>query len=110
MMGTVVSMSRMIHSGIGMESLQQTAARVIAPLLQSQPHSPGKMAFAWSIAAGPVLGRHGRAVWHGDGILRIVADEPAWHTELVRARPVITQRLTQLLGPDAITRIEFIRP
>src|SRR5690349_341699 len=60
-----------------MESLQQTAARVLGPLLDSQPLSPGKVSFAWSIAAGPALARASTPRWTPDGILRIRARSAA---------------------------------
>ena len=88
-----------------MESLQQTAARVLGPLLDAQPLSPGKVAFAWSIAAGPALSRASTPTWTADGTLRIRARDAAWRTELERARPMVAERLTHLLGPTAIRRI-----
>lgn len=88
-----------------MESLQQTAARVLGPLLNAQPLSPGKVAFAWSIAAGPALSRASIPTWTPDGTLRIRARGAAWKTELERARPMVTERLTHLLGPAAVRRI-----
>jgi hypothetical protein len=88
-----------------MESLQQTAARVIGPLLNSQPLSPGKVSFAWNIAAGPALARASTPTWTADGTLRIRARSAAWRTELERARPTVAGRLAQLLGPDAVRRI-----
>ena len=88
-----------------MESLQQTAARVLGPLLDGQPLSPGKVSFAWTIAAGPALARATTAKWTPDGILRIRARSTAWRTELERARPMVADRLRQLLGPDAVRRI-----
>ncbi len=91
-----------------MESLQQTAARVFGPLLRNQPLSPGKVALAWSVAAGPALGRHGRTIWTGDGILRLAPDDPVWRAELERARPIVAERLKQLLGPDAVQRIVIL--
>lgn len=91
-----------------MESLQHTAARVIGPLLQGQPTTPGKVAFAWSIAAGAALGRHGKTIWTGDGILRVAADDPAWKAELARARPVVSERLKHLLGADTVRWIEIL--
>lgn len=88
-----------------MESLQQTAARVLGPLLHAQPLSPGKVAFAWTLAAGPALGRAGIPTWTPDGILRIKARDATWRTEIERARPMVAVRLGQLLGPKAIRRI-----
>lgn len=95
----------MIHFGVGMESLQQTAARVLGPLLDAQPLSPGKVSFAWNIAAGPALARASTPTWTPDGTLRIRARSTAWRTEIERARPMIATRLQQLLGADAIRRI-----
>ena len=88
-----------------MESLQQTAARVLGPLLKGQPLSPGKVSFAWTIAAGAVLARAGTPRWTPDGILRVRARSAAWRTELERARPMVAGRLNQLLGPEAVRRI-----
>jgi len=95
----------MIHFEVGMESLQQTAARVLGPLLASQPLTPGKVTFAWSIAAGPVLARHGTPHWHPNGTLYVHARELAWVKELERARPIVTERLKHLLGPGVVRRI-----
>jgi len=95
----------MIHSGIGMESLQQTAARVLGPLLSGQPLTPGKVSFAWSIAAGPLLARHGTPHWHPNGTLYVHARELAWVKELERSRPIVAERLKHLLGPDVVRRI-----
>jgi len=88
-----------------MESLQQTAARVLGPLLSAQPLSPGKVAFAWTLAAGSTLGRAGIPSWTPDGTLRIRARSAAWRTEIERARPMVAERLNQLLGPAVVRRI-----
>ena len=88
-----------------MESLQKTAARILGPLLDAQPLSPGKVAFAWSIAAGPALSRASTPKWTTAGTLRVRARDAVWRTELERARPMVAERLTHLLGPTAIRRI-----
>ena len=88
-----------------MESLQQTAARVLGPLLDAQPLTPGKVSFAWNLAAGPALARASTSAWTADGTLRIRARSAAWCTEIERAKPMIAARLTQLLGAGAIRRI-----
>jgi hypothetical protein len=95
----------MIHFEVGMESLQQTAARVLGPLLDGQPLTPGKVSFAWSVAAGPLLARHGTPHWHPNGTLYVHARELAWVKELERARPVVAERLKHLLGPGVVRRI-----
>jgi hypothetical protein len=94
----------MIHFKV-VESLQRTAARVLGPLLDAQPLSPGKVSFAWTIAAGPALARASIPTWTPDGILRVRARSTAWRTEIERARPTIAERLNQLLGAGAVRRI-----
>lgn len=88
-----------------MEPLQQTAARVLGPLLHAQPLTPGKVSFAWTVAAGPLLARHGSPHWHSDGTLSVHARELAWIPALERARPVVAERLAHLLGPGVVRRI-----
>lgn len=98
----------MIHSDIAMESVQQTALRVLGPLLRAQPLSPGKVAFAWSVAAGPLLAKHGSPRWTPDGTLRVQASDTAWVAALHQARPVVNERLQKLLGPGAVRRIVIV--
>jgi predicted nucleic acid-binding Zn ribbon protein len=88
-----------------MESLQQTAARVLGPLLHAQPLTAGKVTFAWSVAAGPLLARHGTPHWHHDGTLYVHARELVWVKELERSRPIVAERLAHLLGPGVVRRI-----
>ena len=103
-------MGPMILFAIAMESLQQTAIRVIGPLLQQQPPSAGKVLFAWSIAAGSLLARAGQAECDGRGTLRITARSAAWAQELERARPVVLERLRHLVGPDAVHTLIVVSP
>jgi hypothetical protein len=98
----------MIHSeesALAMDGLQQTAARAFRELLINQPNTPAKVAFAWSIAAGPALGRAGAAEWAADGTLRVRARDAAWRREIRRARPIIAERLARLLGPGVVRTI-----
>jgi len=74
-------------------------------LLNQQPTSAGKVKFAWRVAAGPALGRAGVAELGERGTLRVRARDEAWRRELKHARPVILERLRQLLGKDAIQKI-----
>ena len=74
-------------------------------ILDRQPTTPGKVAFAWQLAAGPALGRAGTPDWSADGTLRVRARDQAWLREIRRARPIITERLRQLLGPDAVRKL-----
>jgi hypothetical protein len=88
-----------------MQRLQGAAARAYQDLLAAQPTTRGKVAFAWRLAAGPVLGRAATAQWTEDGTLSVTARDLAWRREIGRARPVIAQRLAQLLGPGVVRRI-----
>ena len=90
-----------------MESLQRTSTRVLQHLLSAQPTTPGKVLFAWRIAAGPALGRAGTPEWSNDGTLRVRARDDAWLREIRHARPIILERLTQLLGADVIRKFEI---
>lgn len=90
-----------------MESLQRTSIRALQGILETQPTTAGKVAFAWHVAAGPALGRACRPQWSEDGTLRIRARDAAWLRELRRARPIIAERLTELLGAGVVRRIEM---
>lgn len=92
-----------------MESLQTTATRSLRALLDGQPTSPAKVAFAWRMAAGAALGRASEAVWTEDGVLRVRATTPAWTRELERARPLVAARLKELLGQGVVRRIVIVR-
>jgi hypothetical protein len=88
-----------------MRPVQTTAMRTYQHLLAAQPLTAGKVSFAWTLAAGPALGRAGAPRWSEDGTLVVRARDAAWLREIRRARPVIVERLAQLLGPDAVQRI-----
>jgi predicted nucleic acid-binding Zn ribbon protein len=87
-----------------MQRLQIAAARALQHLLAQQPTTPAKVSCAWRIAAGPALGRAATPHWTDDGTLSVHARDAAWLAEIRRARPIIAQRLAQLLGPDVVRR------
>jgi hypothetical protein len=93
-----------------MQSIAHWSTAALRAVLAAQPTSAGKIAFAWQIAAGPALARNGVPHWSEDGILRIDARDAAWGRELRRARPVIIERLTALLGPDIVRRLVIDEP
>ena len=88
-----------------MQSLQDTAARALQDVLNRQPTTPAKVTFAWQMAAGPALARAGTPQWSETGTLRVRARDAAWLREIRHARPVIAERLNQLLGPNVIKRL-----
>jgi hypothetical protein len=89
-----------------MQQVQSTAMRAYRRLLANQPLTPGKVAFAWALAAGPALGRAGTPTYaEASRTLVVRARDAAWLQEIRRARPVLAERLNQLLGADAIRRV-----
>jgi predicted nucleic acid-binding Zn ribbon protein len=88
-----------------MQRLQVAATRALQQLLARQPTTPAKVACAWRIAAGPALSRAATSRWNDDGTLSVRARDAAWLAELRRARPILAERLRQLLGPDVVQRL-----
>jgi hypothetical protein len=73
-------------------------------LLDEQPLTDAKVRFAWTMAVGPALSR-AATVSFADGVLHVRAKSTAWCDELRRARPVMRQRLAQLLGDGVVQTI-----
>ena len=88
-----------------MEPLRTASTRALQTLLHDQPVTAAKVAFAWQIAAGPAMARATTTAWVGDGVLRVRARDVAWHREANRAKPIVVQRLEQLLGAGVIKKI-----
>jgi hypothetical protein len=88
-----------------MQSLQQTSTAVIRHLLASQPTSAAKIAFAWQLAAGASLARHGAPRWRDDGTLIIRPTNAAWGREFRANRAALVERLHELLGRGVVTRV-----
>lgn len=87
-----------------MDSLQSTATHALRALLDGQPTTPAKVAFAWRMAAGPALAKDTEPEWR-DSVLVVRARTDAWRRELRRARPVLTARVQALVGPDVVKKI-----
>jgi hypothetical protein len=85
--------------------LRSASTRALQSLLNDQPVTAAKVVFAWQIAAGPAMSRATAPAWSDEGILRVRARDTAWRHEVARARPMIAQRLEQLLGPDVVKQI-----
>jgi hypothetical protein len=78
---------------------------VLAELLQQQPLSPAKVAFAWRTAVGPSLARATTAALGSAGELVVLASDHHWQREIQRSVDLIAARLDCLLGPDVVARI-----
>jgi predicted nucleic acid-binding Zn ribbon protein len=85
-----------------MEPLSTTARFSLRHILDGQPVTAAKVSFAWTIAAGPALARATEHEWRPDGVFVVRARTDAWVKELRRARPLLTERLTDLLGPGTV--------
>jgi hypothetical protein len=86
------------------ERIGSTAPSILRSALATQPTTEGKVRFAWALAAGPTGARAAR-LRYADGTLRVEARSASWRRELQRARPVLLERLSGLLGPGVVTRI-----
>jgi len=87
-----------------MHALNSTAHQALRILLESQPTSPEKVAFAWRMVAGASLARAAEPEWR-DGVLVVRARTDAWKRELRHARPILTTRLQALVGADVVQKI-----
>jgi len=84
------------------ESLDRTAASALRLALANQPLTRAKVEFAWRIAAGPALARATSIGWSADHRLTVRTQSEAWRREVVRARPLILERIGRLIGEDAV--------
>ncbi len=89
-----------------MEPLSSTAAPALRALLTNQPVTSAKVLFVWKIVAGPALARAATPVWSSDGTLYLRARTDAWRQELRRSKPVLADRLNQLLGAGVVRRLD----
>ena len=87
-----------------MEPLSTTVSAVLRRVLEAQPTTPAKIAFAWRMSAGPALGRATTIEWR-DGVVRVRADGEAWKREVRVARGMLLRRMQDLLGPEVVARI-----
>lgn len=83
---------------------QQCAPTVVAKLLQRQPLSHGKVAFAWRTAVGPAVAR-ATVVTLRDGTIEVLASGEHWRREIARSADLIVGRVAALLGRDVVQRL-----
>ncbi|MBA2603820.1 MAG: DUF721 domain-containing protein [Acidobacteria bacterium] len=89
-----------------MVPLQNFASGVLAAIVQRQPHSPHRTAFAWQLAVGPALARSS-SVELEHGILTVHTRDLRWGREIERAAGTILRRMQHVLGPAAVTQIRI---
>ncbi len=83
-----------------MDSIQDLFP-LVARLVQAAPPSEERTQCAWRLAVGPVLGRVSHARLAGDGTVTVEVADARWAKEIERARPVILERLRQVLGAES---------
>lgn len=91
-----------------MEPLATVLPSAMAALLRAGPMSAGKLAVAWHVAVGPAIERATTVTLNDAGVLTITASSAHWRRELQRTVPVIQQRLSSLLGPDAVASVRIV--
>lgn len=94
-----------------MEPVQSLMSGVVARLVRPSPLTPEKIAFAWRAAVGPAVSRVTRVRLTGLlGVLEVTVDDDRFGDELTRSAPVVLRRLQDLLGEEAVYRIDLHRP
>ena len=94
-----------------MKPVQALMSSAVARLVRPAPLSPEKVAFAWRAAVGPAVSRATRVRLTGLlGVLEVTVDDDRFGDELARSVPMILGRVQDLLGADAVCRVELHRP
>jgi len=91
-----------------MRPIAHAVPGALVELLKAAPLSDGKVAFAWTAAVGPALGRV-TAVKLERGVLIVETPGPQWSREIMRSSPLILARIQRMLGADAVETIEVRR-
>ena len=91
-----------------MRPLSHVAPHALLALLRDAPLSSGKVGFAWRVAVGPAVERATDVRLEGR-VLIVDTTSAQWSREVMRSSPVILKRLRELLGDDAVERIEVRR-
>ncbi len=60
----------------------------------------------WQMAVGPAVARV-TTVDLANGVLTVRCADDRWLSEVTRARPMILERLQQILGPDVVKRLDI---
>ena len=89
-----------------MESLNGAAQAVLRHLLEEQPTTPAKIAFAWKMVAGAAIARATEITMRAEGAVVIRARDDAWRRAVRQAKPLLLRRMQDLLGAGAIRRLD----
>jgi hypothetical protein len=86
--------------------IQSFSTGMLAEIIRRQPASKEKTRFVWQLIAGAALARV-TTVELVDGVLKVRCVDERWLSEVARAKPMILARLQQLLGADAVRRLDM---
>ena len=90
-----------------MQSLQTIVPAAIAEMLRHGPMSQAKLEVAWRVAVGDAIARVTKVTLEADALVRVEPVDQRWTDELKRSSRVILNRLQNLLGTGAVTRLSF---
>jgi predicted nucleic acid-binding Zn ribbon protein len=90
--------------------IQSFSTGVLADIVRRQPPSRGRTRFAWQLAVGPALARVTTVELDDGRVLIVQCSDRRWAREVTRAADVVLVRLQQLLGPDAVRRLDVREP
>lgn len=62
---------------------------------------------AWPLAAGKIIARHTAVAGLEGGSLLVEVEDESWRRQLLPLASQILRNLTAIVGPQAITRIQF---
>lgn len=89
-----------------MKPIGQILPRVVTDLVRASPLSPGKVDFAWRAAVGTSMSRVSSVRLEKD-VLLVEAQTPHWAAAIMRASPIILERLRGTLGPETVRVIRL---
>jgi hypothetical protein len=85
--------------------LPQLVSAALPGLVREAPLSAGKVEFAWRIAVGNLIAAVSTASLGPEGTIQIRVRDVRWRAEVIRLLPLITDRLEELLGKDAVRHV-----
>ena len=88
-----------------MDAIHAVVPRALAELFRQGPMSQGKLEVAWRVAVGDALCRASTVRLQADGSVDVHPADQRWHKELKRSSSIIHERLNNLLGANAVTRL-----
>lgn len=86
------------------DSLDRVAASLGVPKASTMTH----VFTAWPSIVGESLALHTTPTTLSNGVLVVAVEEPAWATQIRWLEADLLARLTQIVGENAVTRIDVV--